>query len=353
MLALRAAASVIRGPIRLRVLARVRRSTLPVPVLDAQAGPRSGDRPAGGEPVRSAHRAAPHRVPLFRVAPRPGLGSVRRSPRRPDARSRRDADPPPPIRLRSSGSVRGDEHEEGIRARDGRNVPRDGGRATAGSILNTCPRYATASEETNGPPPCAPQGQERFDPPVSEGESRMGRDGKGRGGGDDPAPAPGGLVLRGDRRATARCVRRPERPPRDGAQPPGDLTVEGREVRAASGSREPDQARRELADPPQRARQRPQQQARTATHRVEDPTAVPLLQGSRGYAVGLGLLPQVGGTVSEVGDRWRSAWTTWRPKVFSIARGRRSTSSMRPRASARSATTTRTARPLRRSSRGP
>src|SRR5712691_1666713 len=342
MLALRAAASVIRGPIRLRVLARVRRATLPVPVLDAQARPESGDRPAGGEPVRSAHGAAPHRVPLFRLAPRPGLGSVRRSPRRPDARSRRNADPPPPIRLRSGGSVRGDEREEGIRARDGRNVPRDGGRATAGSILNTCPRYATASEETDGPPPCAPQRQERFDPPVSEGESGVGRDGKGRNRGDDPAPAPGGLVRRDDWRAAARRVRRPERPPRHGTKRPGDLAVEGREVRAASGSREPNQARRELAEPPERARQGPEQQARTATHRVEDPSAVPLLQGSRGSAVGLGLLPQVGGTSSEVGDRWRSAWTTWRPKVFSIARGRPSTSSMRPRASACSATTTRT-----------
>src|SRR3989442_211382 len=135
MLALRAAASVIRGPIRLRVLARVRRATLSVPVMDAQAGPGPGDRPPGGEPVRSAHGAAPHRVPLFRDAPRPRRGPLRRSPRRPDARSRRNTDPPPPIRLRSGGSVRGDEFTEGIRARDGRNVPRDGGRATAGSIL--------------------------------------------------------------------------------------------------------------------------------------------------------------------------------------------------------------------------
>src|SRR5206468_8354364 len=62
--------------------------------------------------------------------------------------------------------------------------------------------------------PCAPQGKERIDPTVPEGESGMGRDGKGGDRGDNRPLTPGGPVDGLHRRAAQRRLWRAERTPR-------------------------------------------------------------------------------------------------------------------------------------------
>src|SRR5207249_507707 len=153
----------------------------------------------------------------------------------------------------------------------------------------------------DGSPPCASQRKERIHEAVSQGEPGVGRDGEGRYRGDDFPSAPGRPLRRRDRCAPPGRLRRPERAARDRTQLAGDPTVEGGQVRSAGGPRGPDPTGREPPDAPEGTREGPEQQAGPATHRIEDPASLAVLQGPWHHPGRVGILAQACGTPSEVG----------------------------------------------------
>src|SRR5881628_113355 len=183
------------------------------------------------------------------------------SPRRPQPSSiRQNAHWPTPVSTSSTFGT--SSPSKRITARSSSGNPRRISRA-AGSILNTIPRYAQPlPEETDGSHPCAPQGKERIDPTEPEGESGMGRDGKGGDRGDDRPLAPGGPVDGLHRRAAQRRLRRAERAPRDGSERDSDSLVQRDEIRAAGGSRQSDQTRHEPSDTSEGSSEGPEQPTR-------------------------------------------------------------------------------------------
>src|SRR3990170_3213882 len=175
-------------------------------------------------------------------------------------------------------------------------------REPAGSILNTRPRYERfPPEDVHGADPHEAQGEERLQAAVPHGEPRMGHDGAGGGRGDHRPAERGGRVDVRDRRPPARLVRRPERAPRHGQEDYGHPEGEGREDRDPRGPREPDEARGRAPDAPQGPQEGPEQQARPAAHRVEDPPTLEVLQGGGRPPRGLGLLAQTRGAPGQVG----------------------------------------------------
>src|SRR2546429_2293205 len=153
----------------------------------------------------------------------------------------------------------------------------------------------------DGSPPCTPQRKERIHEAVSQGEPGVGRDGKGRYRGDDLPSAPRRALRRRDRYTPPGRLRRPERAARDRTELAGDPAVEGRQVRSAGGPRGPDPTGREPPDAPEGTREGPEQQAGPATHRIEDPASLAVLQGPWHHPRRVGILAQACGTPSEVG----------------------------------------------------
>src|SRR5438552_3499242 len=274
------------------------------------------------------------------------------SPRRPQPSSiRQNAHWPTPVSTSSTFGT--SSPSKRITARSSSGNPRRISRA-AGSILNTIPRYAQPlHEETDGSHPCAPQGKERIDPTVPEGESGMGRDGKGGDRGDNRPLTPGGPVDGLHRRAAQRRLWRAERTPRDGSERDSDPVFQRDQIRAAGGSRQSDQTRHEPSDTSEGSSEGPEQPTRPGVDRVAHPPSVPVLQVARRPALRLGLFLEARGAASEVGGPWSRAWMIWRPRACSIARGGPRLSSTTRPGSASSATTIRTARPPPRSWRGP
>src|SRR5437870_13163147 len=137
------------------------------------------------------------------------------APRRPQPSSiRQNAHWPTPVSTSSTFGT--SSPSKRITARSSSGNPRRISLA-AGSILNTIPRYAQPlPEETDGSHPCAPQGKERIDPTVPEGESGMGREGKSEDRVDNPPLTPGVPVNAPQPRAAQRRAWRAERTPRDG-----------------------------------------------------------------------------------------------------------------------------------------
>src|SRR3989440_1871925 len=153
----------------------------------------------------------------------------------------------------------------------------------------------------DGSPPCTPQRKERIHEAVSQGEPGMGRDGEGRYRRDDFPSAPGRALRRRDRYTPPGRVRRPERTTRDRTQLAGDPAVERRQVRSAGGPCGPDSTGSEPPDAPEGTREGPEQQAGAATHRIEDPASLAVLQGPWRHPGRVGILAQDRGTPSEVG----------------------------------------------------
>src|SRR5207302_3257572 len=123
----------------------------------------------------------------------------------------------------------------------------------------------------------------------------------GRYRGDDLPSASGRPLRRRDRDTPPGRVRRPERAARDRTQLAGDPAVQRREVRSAGGPCGPDSTGREPPNAPEGTREGPEQQARPATHRIEDPASLAVLQGPWRHPGRVGILTQDCGTPSEVG----------------------------------------------------
>src|SRR6059058_5209360 len=205
----------------------------------------------------------------------------------------------------------------------------------------------------DGSPPCASQRKERIHEAVSQGEPGVGRDGEGRYRGDDLSSAPGRPLRRRDRCAPPGRLRRPERAARDRTELAGDPAVERRQVRSAGGPCGPDPTGREPPDAPEGTREGPEQQAGPATHRIEDPASLAVLQGPWHHPRRVGILAQACGTPSEVGGAMVKRLEDLAPQGLLERAGRPRASWIACRGSACSAITIPTGRPPRRSSRGP